>query len=74
MPTVKVTGEDEPIILLDQVREVGSAMMKRKAPGCDGIKAELRQALGKSGNKEVWQLCWVICRIVNALLNDVSRC
>ena len=55
-----MTGEDVPNILLDEVREVVNAMKKRKAPGCDGVEAELWQTLGESGIKTVWQLCSVM--------------
>ena len=53
MPTVEVTGEDEPNILLDEVREAVNAMKKRKALGYDGIKAKLWKALGESGIKSI---------------------
>lgn len=35
-----MTGEDEPDILLDEVREAMNEMKKRKAPGCNVIEAE----------------------------------
>ena len=50
---VKVRGEVEPNILLDEVREVMNAMKKLKARSCDVIKAELWQALGENGIKAV---------------------
>ena len=46
MPTVEVTGEDEPNILIDEIKEAVHAMKKCRASGCDGIEAELWQALG----------------------------
>ena len=38
VPIIAVTGEDEPDILLDEVREAAKALRKRKAPGCDDIE------------------------------------
>ena len=55
-----MNGEDEPNILLDEVREVVNAMKKRKAPDCHVIEAELWQALGENRMETVWQLCSVI--------------
>ena len=55
-----MTGEDEPNILFDEIKEVVNAMKKFKAPGCNSIEAELWQALGGSGIKAVKQLCTVI--------------
>ncbi len=57
VPTIEVTGEDEPEILLDEVREAVKALRKRKAPGCDGIEAEVWQALGEKGTRIMWRLC-----------------
>ena len=49
---------------VDEVREMVNVTKKCKAPGCDGIEAELWQALDENGTKEVWQFCSVIwqCR------------
>ena len=46
-----MTGEDEPNILLHEVREVVNVMKKRKAPDCNDIEAELWQALSENGIK-----------------------
>ena len=51
---VQVTGEDEPNILLDEVREMVNSMKKHKTP------AKVLQALGENGIKAVWQLCSMI--------------
>ena len=48
-PTIEVTGEDEPDILLDEVRKVLKALRKRKTRGCNGIEGEVCQALGEKG-------------------------
>ena len=53
VPTFEMTSEDEPDILLDEVREVVNVMKKRKVPGCDGIEVELRQVLGENRIKTV---------------------
>ena len=53
MPMVEVTGENEPNILLDEVREAGNAMKKFKTPGGDGIEAELWLVLDKNRIKAV---------------------
>ena len=41
--TFEVIDDDEPSIILDEVREVVNGMKKCKAPGCDSIEAELWQ-------------------------------
>ena len=41
VPTIEVTGEEQPDILLDEVREAVKALRKRKVPGCNGIEGEV---------------------------------
>ena len=48
VPMVEVTGENDPNILLDEVKVAGNAMRKFKTPGCDGIEAELWVVLDKN--------------------------
>ena len=60
MSAVEVIGEDEPNILLEEVKEAMNAMKKRKVPDCDGNETELWPALKENGLKTVWSLYSVI--------------
>ena len=46
VPTIEVTGKDEPSIYFNEVREEMNGIRKRKVCGCDSIEPELWQALG----------------------------
>ena len=65
VPTVEVTGDHEPNILLDEVRETVNVIKKREAPCCNGIEAELWQAVGENGIKVLHRFCtvmWQSCK------------
>ena len=80
VPAVEVSAKDKPNILLDKIREVVYAMREHTALGCDGIEAELWQALGENWIKPVRQLCsaiWWSCKKptewCKSLLNNRSN-
>lgn len=57
VPILEVTDEDDPDILLDEVRQAVKALRKRKAPDCDDTEAELWQAMGEKRIRIMWYLC-----------------
>ncbi|CAG7733625.1 unnamed protein product, partial [Allacma fusca] len=57
VPGIEVDSVEEPEILLDEVRDAIKALRKYKAPGCDGIEAEILQSMGKKAEKVIWKIC-----------------
>ena len=58
IPTVSVTEEEqESDILIEEVRAAIKATKNGKAPGHDGVEAELLKALGEDAVIAIWKIC-----------------
>ena len=58
-----ILGEKEPDILGDEVRKARNMLRKNKAPGADGITAEIIKAAGYVGVDMMYHICngvWLV--------------